>query len=162
MVGHSTVILKLIRDDEWSGTERHQMVEAFSQCTVTHRSEPSVDDQPIHDENRSRLAGYVIEVPDTVVEAPLDIAGEQPGSLLLSGSQITTASNSEEGHLVDIIACDFIDDGQLPSAYASPFGPEDHEHGLDFLTENELTRWFEGEREILRRGPVRRCLGLGG
>ena len=160
MVDPPANILGLIGRDALSGGERHQIVEAPSQSSVPEGSWPSINDHAVHDENRHGLTANTIEIPDTVVETPLDVVGEQSSRFLLSGSQITAASNSKERHLVDIIVRHLIDDGQLPSAHPSPFGPEDHEDGLHFLTQHEFTSGLKSEREVWSRRSIGRRRGL--
>ena len=109
------------------------------------------------------MTWHAVEIPDAVIKTPLEVVREQSGGFFPGGTEIAASSNGKERHIIDIIVCYFIDDGQLPSAYASPLGPEDHVDGLDLLAENELAGWLKCKRELSRgrtfgqRLRLRRC-----
>ena len=101
------------------------------------------------------MTWHSIESPDAVIEAPKEIVGEESFSLVNGCVEVATPGHGNERYVVKIVICYLIDDGQLPSAYRSPLGPENHVHGLDFLAQNECSGRLERKREVWGTGTLR-------
>ena len=126
----------------------YELIEGFSEIFLTCCSEPvSYYYVVACYQEGDRLASDFVEIPDRVVETPVDV-GKQLGGTGFCGTEIGLSGHGDEPDRVGVIRCDGINDGQLPSADASPFGPEDQVDRLLLGGEGELPSVSESEREV--------------
>lgn len=139
--------------------ERNQIVEAFAKLYVAEGAEPLVDDHSVNNEYRGRLTRHAVEIPYAVVETPLEVVREHRGCAFARRTQVAPTGDGNERYVIEIVVGHLVDDGQLPSAHASPLCPEDQVDGLDLLAENELAARLECKREVGCIWPFGRLVG---
>ena len=129
-------------------TQRYELIEGFSEIFFACCAEPvSYYYVVAGDQVGDGLASDSVEVPDRVVEAPFGV-GEQFVSHFLRRVEPGLPCHCDEPHVVHVVGLNSIYDGQLPSAHASPLGPEDQVDGLLLCRESEVSPISESKREV--------------
>lgn len=125
----------------YSGAESDQVVEGLTDLGLGSSAGPAFDlDVAAGDENGPRLVWDSIRTEDRrlLIQTPPDGTGGhqlcRPGGRLV---QSGLPGDGNEPNPIGVLGSQFVDDGQLPPAGASPLCPEHQIDGLLLVAEGE-------------------------